>query len=370
MSEFKNGIKRIIKKYNHLKGFISLPISGNTREITEELIKAFKRLGVDIITFDLEEKFHHYMQIVNPVFYDNSKQEFSSFVESFIKKDFLYDIVKTKPDFIFSFTNGFLDNKALKVARLMGIKVALYHGKEYSVDDEIEKILKECDILFTPLGFTGEYIDFNTNFIQKILSTGCDIHKYYPIEAKKEYFVTIFGDVSLYRVNIASNLVKKGVKISIFGSGWKEYAYLPEILSNKIIEDSEFISSEKWNNIFRKSQLVLSLPYEVKKDGTVQSKLNYMTFAAAGCGATLIGYSKDVSLSNFTHSEDIMFYENEEELFDIIESLKSNYDLTKFLGLSAVESIRINHTTTKRAEEILNILQNIDLEDKNKVKVF
>ncbi len=81
MEGFVNGIKKIAKKHTHLKGFFSIPISGNTRDITEDLVKSFKRLGVETKLFDLEEKFHHYMQIVNPVFYDNNKQEFSCAVQ-------------------------------------------------------------------------------------------------------------------------------------------------------------------------------------------------------------------------------------------------------------------------------------------------
>ncbi len=178
MNKFINGIKRIPKKHKHLKGFVSIPISGNTREITEELIGSFKRLGVEVVTFDLEEKFHHYMHIVNPVFYDNNKQEFSTFVENFIEKDFLHDIVKEKPDFIFSFTNGFLDVDTLKIAKMMGIKVALYHGKEYSIDDGIDSLLEHCDLLFVPPGFHGEQIEFETNYRLEKLPAGCDIHKY------------------------------------------------------------------------------------------------------------------------------------------------------------------------------------------------
>ncbi len=357
MSDFINGIKRIPKKHHNLKGFVSLPISGNTREITEELVESFKRLGVEIILFDLEEKFHHYMQIVNPVFYDKNKQEFSTFVESFIEKDFLFDIVKEKPDFIFSFTNGFLDEKALKISKLMGIKNLIFHTKDYSPEDEISGVLKYCDVLFTPPGFDKESVDFDTTYTHHTFLVGCDIHRYSPKELDKQYSVTIFGDVSLYRANIANNLIKSGVEVSIFGSGWKDYLYLPEEVKNFIIEDSDDISPKRWEEIFRKSELVLSLPYDVKRDGSVDCKLNYLTYVAAGCGATIIGYSKDSSLCGFTHSEDIMFYETESELLGIIKNLKSDKDLSKFLGLSAVENIRLHNTTTKRAEEILAFVE-------------
>ena len=362
MSGFIRGIKRIPKKHKHLKAFVSLPISGNTREVTEETIESFKRLGVDVVIFDIEDKFNQYIKVVDPALYED-KEQFSSFVESFIEKDFLYDIVTEKPDFIFSFTNGFLEAKALKVARLMGTKVALYHAKEYSKDDGVDELFKECDALFTSPGFIGDMIDFEVDYLHKELAPGCDIHKHFPRELKKEYFVTIFGDVSLYKVNIANELIKKGVDVSIFGSGWREFESIPESVLCRVKEDTDNMTAEKWNDIFRKSYLVLTLPYEINRDGSVMSRINYMAYAAAGCGATLIGYSKDNSLSAFTHSEDIMLFENESELCNIIEQLKVNYDLTKFLGLSAVENTRLHNTTTKKSEEILRIIESLEKEE-------
>ena len=361
MSGFIRGIKRIPKKHKHLKAFVSLPISGNTREITDETIESFKRLGVDVVVFDIEDKFNQYIKVVDPALYGN-KQEFSAFVESFIEKDFLYDIVTEKPDFIFSFTNGFLEAKALKVARLMGVKVALYHAKEYFPDDGVDELLKECDILFTSPGFLGDLIDFDVDYIHHELAPGCDIHKYFPREMKKEYFVTIFGDVSLYKVKVATELIEKGVDVSIFGSGWKTFDSIPESVACRVKEDTDNMTAEKWNNIFRKSYLVLTLPYEINRDGSVMSRINYMAYAAAGCGASLIGYSKDTSLSAFTHSEDIMLFENEVELYNIIEQLRVNYDLTKFLGLSAVENTRLHNTTTKKSEIILKIIDSLEQE--------
>lgn len=358
MSGFVNGIKEIAKEYSHLKGFVSIPMGGNTREITKEFIESFKRQGVVLDTFDIEEKFHTYMQIVNPVFYESNKQEFSSFVEGFVEKDFLFEVLNFKPDFIFAFSNAFLNKRTLEVAKKLGIKVVLYHPKDYSNEDEVEvaELLKQSTTLLVPSGFKKSSLQFEHDFAVKELETACDIHKYSPKDESKPYYVTIFGDVSLYRVTVANNLVKNGVNVSIFGSGWKEYGYLPDHLKECIIEDSEFIESSKWSEIFRKSKYVLALPFDVKRDGSVSAKLNYLAYAAAGCGSLMIGYSKDPSLQSFTHSENIMLFETDEEIKSIITSLDENEEMRQYIGLSAVEAIRTNHTTSKRVEELLDFI--------------
>jgi hypothetical protein len=99
--------------------------------------------------------------------------------------------------------------------------------------------------------------------------------------------------------------------------------------------------------------------YKIHWNKNLSNDINYRSFETIGCGIPLLtNYNYQYELLGFKHMENVLFYNNDDEMFSNIDLLLSNEELRNDIGNNAY-LLSKKHTYLERCEEILKIYSQI-----------
>lgn len=96
--------------------------------------------------------------------------------------------------------------------------------------------------------------------------------------------------------------------------------------------------------------------YKIHFNQTLSNDINYRVFETMGCGTLLLTNVTENINKFFTDMENIVIYNNKNELFEKLEFLSYNDELIGKIGNSGYELVKNNHTYDNRIEVLLNII--------------
>jgi glycosyltransferase involved in cell wall biosynthesis len=99
--------------------------------------------------------------------------------------------------------------------------------------------------------------------------------------------------------------------------------------------------------------------YKIHWNKNLSNDINYRSFETIGCGIPLLtNYNYQYELLGFKHMENVLFYNNNEEMFSNINLLLSNEELRNNIGNNGY-LLSKEHTYLERCKQIINIFSEI-----------
>lgn len=96
--------------------------------------------------------------------------------------------------------------------------------------------------------------------------------------------------------------------------------------------------------------------YKIHFNQTLSNDINYRVFETMGCNTLLLTNNTENINTFFKDMENIVIYNNEDELFDKINFLLFKNDLIKKISNSGYELVKNKHTYDNRVDVLLNII--------------
>jgi hypothetical protein len=98
--------------------------------------------------------------------------------------------------------------------------------------------------------------------------------------------------------------------------------------------------------------------YKIHFNQTLSNDINYRVFETMGCNTLMLTNNTENINTFFSDMENIVIYNNENELFEKIELLLSNNDLITKISNSGYKLVKDKHTYDNRVDVLLNIINN------------
>lgn len=188
---------------------------------------------------------------------------------------------------------------------------------------------------------TSEYNLQNVDYLPLAYNSKIFLPSTLPQEQRKG---TLFiGNPAQDRVEILQNIT---TPITLIGSKWKKYTYLP----HTIIPNT--ISLQKVIPLYQSCSAVLNM----KQGANVQNGLNMRSFEATACGALMIHDNVSDLKKHFLPNEEILVYNDIKELNDILIQIKKNPNQFYEIALKGMKKTITSHTYIKRMSVILDNL--------------
>ncbi len=258
------------------------------------LTKVFK----EVVTFDPQEMMYRY-----------GKEE--------MNKRFLSLIGKEQPDYVFLW----LIYDEFSIDTLLSIK-------EISPKTKIINFFGDDDALFYSFSmyygqlFEGMLInqrDFLSKYkeegIQNVFMTyGVNTSHFRPLPVKKKYDVTFVGTPKRDRYEFIRFLLRHGIDVRVFGSGWEQYPELRERYYGQL-NNSEYV------RIINESRITLS--FSKNYEGRPHFKGRVPEVCA--CKAFVLSEFYEGYYDFFKKNKEIVMFETREELLQLVRYyLKNN----------------------------------------------
>lgn len=279
-----------------------------------------------------------------------------------LKRNILKKISK---NLMYKFVQNIIDQKIEKTKPDLIIFVSpfMYDQEIFEIFDNYPKIIKFAWIgdKFSPRHKkTADKFDkifvTDTAFIADAKNFDFPPAKYLPLAVNNNIFynknlqrkeaLLFIGSHTKKRVEFLSRI--DNIDLEIIGPKWKDINYSNKKLSyfDKTINIDEV--ADYYNNY----KYVLN----IKHEHNVTNGLNMRTFEAIACGSCLLqDYVKDVEL-NFEIDKEIVVYNNQEELNQLIDKLNKDKDFYNSIVKNGEKAVLLRHTYKNRVDEILKEL--------------
>ena len=96
--------------------------------------------------------------------------------------------------------------------------------------------------------------------------------------------------------------------------------------------------------------------YKIHFNQTLSNDINYRVFETMGCNTLMLTNNTENINTFFSDMENIVIYNNENELFEKLEFLSSNNDLITKISDSGYKLVKDKHTYDNRVDVLLNII--------------
>jgi hypothetical protein len=96
--------------------------------------------------------------------------------------------------------------------------------------------------------------------------------------------------------------------------------------------------------------------YKIHFNKTLSNDINYRIFETMGCKTLMISNNTENLSKFFTDMENIVIYNNEDELFEKLNILSTDNDLIKKITNSGYELVKNNHTYDNRVDVLLEVI--------------
>ena len=210
----------------------------------------------------------------------------------------------------------------------------------YSVKKSKMKLLAEVSIpavevpVMTDLNLYGNEIQVGFNLSD------------FVNENYKVWFPNAFDDELIFKKN-----VDKKCDVGFCGSLLNRQYFIEKLKSYyNFIHDNFIIGDDMVTAINS---------YKIHWNRNLSNDINYRNFETIGCGIPLVtNYNYQYELLGFKHMENVMIYNNENEMFENINLLLSNELLREKISNNGYELSK-KHTYLERCKKILKICSEI-----------
>lgn len=170
--------------------------------------------------------------------------------------------------------------------------------------------------------------------------------KDYVNENFKVWFPNAFDDTLIYKKKV-ENRCDVGFCGSLLNRGY----YLKKLnLKYDFIHDNFVIGENMVDSINS---------YKIHWNRNLSNDINYRNFETIGCGTPLVtNYNYQYLDLGFEHNKNVMFYNNDIEMFEIIDLLLSDSQLRLTISENSLELSK-KHTYLERCKLVLDISSKI-----------
>ncbi|MFC4262696.1 glycosyltransferase [Ferruginibacter yonginensis] len=176
---------------------------------------------------------------------------------------------------------------------------------------------------------------------------------YFPITNKKEIDILFVGGLVPDRIRLLDKIIEKfpDKKISIYGQYYSKFRRPLHHLfrKNKKNYTNKIVLPSKLNELYSKSKLCINIHQKQSVIG-----VNQRFFEILGSKNLQICDHKKFISDNFL-KDDLLWYHNEQELFDTISFALNNYNDLNNVITNGYEKVTSKHTFTHRIKQILTL---------------
>lgn len=272
-----------------------------------------------------------------------------------INRNLISFVLSSKPDFMLVFKGApLLPKTILKIKEELNIPIVnwLPENPFAFLQDDIYPVY---DCLFMPDTYFIPLLYQKGAKRVEYLAFACDpeLHKHIELtNEEKRYYtrdVCFIGSWYHERERILEEFLDFDIFIS--GPNWNR------IKSNSRLKGrciNERLSLEEWRKYYCASKIVLGLPNPHFVNGLIMRE-----FETPACRAFLItNETKDIARF-FDVGNEVVIFNKEEELKDLIEFYLKNDDLRNKIASQGQKKVYAEHTYIKRMEKILSVVEEL-----------
>jgi spore maturation protein CgeB len=157
--------------------------------------------------------------------------------------------------------------------------------------------------------------------------------------------VVFVGTYTQRRSKLIKALERTGIKVEVYGPYWRYFKR-----SNNVHDG---VYGHEMVKVFNSAKIVLNIHVE----SDLPYKVNMRTFEAVGCGALLLT-DKPYGLEKcFRIGREIVVYDYERELIDVVKYHLDNDEERKEISLRAQSKAYMEHTYERRVKSFLSVVK-------------
>lgn len=260
-----------------------------------------------------------------------------------IKKDFDL-IILIKPISIFPFILKFK-----KKARVFCVPIDNM-TKKHNSSYYFKYILKYCDAIFINNGYrnTSKFYLRNSKTILKFWDRSYSLFHHKPKKKEINYKFTVLfiGTYEQIRLNIFEFLSENGVKVDVFGNGWK-HNY---VKSKNLTIHKKPLLKKDYINAIQKAKINLSFLRKIQDDTQTMR-----TFEIPACGGFMITERTNCHDRIFKEDYESVYFENKFELLERIKFYLNDEEKRKKIIRNALKKLTYNDTYSGKLKIIENL---------------
>jgi len=321
---------------------IFLSVSGHLKTVPMNrfVYETLKELGDEVKLFNLSAT-NLYQKISKKIskhtFYHKMNLQLLSEIEEF------------SPDIFLTIFGFDIEDQTLEIIQSMKIRTACWWLNDPFQFQRSVRQAAKYDFYFT--NAMGSVYDYHSQGINSVyyLPVGIfpAIHK--KEQVSKKYDIVFAGDYSKVREKILMNLIDE-FDVAIFGP-WKKLSTSSPL--SKYIVSRKFFTPQEMVHIFNQSKIVLNIHtwFETSNFG-----INPRLFEACGSGAFQISDFKEDIPSLYSVNEEIVLYQNIQELKSKLSYYLSNDKERIAIAEKGLTKTLKEHTYKHRMIEMLHII--------------
>lgn len=356
----ENSALNIHDKSMILKGKLKItvvsPIYGGSLPVSKYCVHALEELGHVVNFWDASVFAEPFEKLLNLNIDESSKKGLYDLFQHLISEMVVASCAAEKPDLLIALAQAPISIKALERLKHANITTAFWFVEDYKHMEYWKSYAPYYDFYFTIQ--KGDF--FNqlkslglTNYYYLPMAADPKIHcgKVLSEEEKKEYgsSLSFMGAGYYNRQQIFSRIKHKDFKI--WGNSWDPEA----VIWKNVQKQGNRVSTEETVKIFNASDINLNLHSYAHEDA-INSKgdfVNPRTFEIASCGAFQLVDRRTCLNDHFIDGEEIISFENEEEMNRLIDYYLNNPSERKLIQDKAKKRVIKDHTYIHRMKEMI-----------------
>jgi spore maturation protein CgeB len=238
---------------------------------------------------------------------------------------------------------------AVDQLRRAGMRVAFWFSDAVSSLGRQQMLLAPYDALFFKEPHLVERLRATLDLPVYYLPQACNPRWHTPLtEPGTEPYLVIAGGQYPSRVRLLERLLAKGIPLKVYGGQF------PRWFGETTVREAytgRYLAREEKSRVFRSAAGVLNTMHPAEITG-----VNVRLFEAAGAGAAVITEYRSTVPDLFSVGEEVLAYQDFDQLVDLATRLLSEPGLTRSLGDSAASRAHRDHTYDLRVASILEKL--------------
>jgi spore maturation protein CgeB len=321
-------------------------------------VKYFRELGVEADHFSAQSIFFDYYEKNLP-----NKLLFKAGISSVYAKinRLLIDrILKFEPEIVFIFKGMEIFPQTLDWIRKQGIKTVNYNpdnpfifsGKG-SGNKNVSKSILFYDLHLTYNRSVQLQLEATTNGKVGYLPFGYDVNDefYDRIGSESEAIDACFvGNPDIARARVIKELASEGLRIHVFGFGWRKFVNDAKILIHEAVLAEELFFTLRRYRV----QLNLLRPHNLDSH-------NMRTFEVPAVGGIMVAPSNDEHKAFFEHGKEVLLFENISQCASVIKEVlhMPSHEAAEIRNAARQRCVGSGYSYKERARQSLQLIESL-----------
>lgn len=321
-------------------------------------VKYFRELGIEVDLFSAQGIFLDYYKKSH-----YNKLLFKAGISSIyvqINNLLIDHILKFEPNVVFVFKGMEIFPKTLNWIRKQRIKTVNYNpdnpfifSGRGSGNKNVSKSIWLYDLHFTYNRSVQLQLETDTNGLVAYLPFGHDISDQFYDRLRNEPEILdpcFVGNPDKQRALAVQKLASKGLRIHVFGYGWKKFVTDAKIVIHEaVLADELFFTLRRY-----RVQLNLMRPHNLESH-------NMRTFEVPAVGGIMIAPSNDEHRSFFDHGKEVFLFDGMSQCADLINELLRlpSQEAAKVRNAARERCVSSDYSYKERARQSLQSIRNL-----------